>query len=246
VPGEFCWINMLTPDPAGACAFFGELLGWTFAEMPGMGYSIKVTDRPIGGLFDLAHPNTPSGTPPLIGVMVKVESADRASEKVAVLGGTKKPPFDIMEQGRMAVCFDPTGAEFDVWEPKKGPGMDVDGAVPGAPSWFEAHTSDVDETAKFYTALFGWTAEPQSIPAGKYTSFRLGREYVRGVAERTGNGDKHHWVTYFTVADVNEAARTAERLGGMVRVPAQRAGDRSLLGITSRQGVPFAVFEYGP
>ena len=26
----------------------------------------------------------------------------------------------------MAVCFDPNGAQFDVWEPKKSPGTDVD------------------------------------------------------------------------------------------------------------------------
>ena len=32
------------------------------------------------------------------------------SEKVAALGGTAKPAFDVGEQGRMAVCFDPNGA----------------------------------------------------------------------------------------------------------------------------------------
>jgi predicted enzyme related to lactoylglutathione lyase len=30
-PGEFCWINMLTPQPAEACTFFEKLLGWTYA-----------------------------------------------------------------------------------------------------------------------------------------------------------------------------------------------------------------------
>src|SRR6476660_8321176 len=106
-PGEFCWVNMLTPKPAEACAFFGELLGWTFAEMPGMGYTILVSGSPIGGLFDVNGPGTPEGTQPMIGVMVKVQSADETSAKVAALGGTGKPAFDIMEQGRMAVCFDP-------------------------------------------------------------------------------------------------------------------------------------------
>ena len=45
------------------------------------------------------------------GVMVKVENADAACDKVASLGGTTKPVFDIAAQGRMAVCFDPNGAE---------------------------------------------------------------------------------------------------------------------------------------
>jgi len=37
-----------------------------------------------------------------------------AAEKVSALGGTARPAFDIGDQGRMAVCFDPNGAEFDV------------------------------------------------------------------------------------------------------------------------------------
>ena len=247
-PGEFCWINMLTPQPADACAFFGELLGWTFGEIPGMGYSIQVSGRPVGGLFDLHGPNTPSGTPPLIGVMVKVESADRATAQVVELGGKAQPAFDVMEQGRMAVCFDPLGAEFDVWEPKKGPGMDVDPATHGAPSWFEVHTTDAKQTATFYSALFGWNAELQSIPGGTYTSFLRGRDYLAGALQITrGTGERRpHWLTYCTVADANETARAAERLGGTVRVPVQHAsGIGRFCGITSPQGVPFAVIQYG-
>ena len=42
----------------------------------------------------------------------------------------------------MAVCHDPAGAQFEVWEPKRMPGTDVDGALHGAQSWFETLTSD--------------------------------------------------------------------------------------------------------
>ena len=101
--------------------------------MPGMGHRVQVDGHDIGGLFDLAGPNTPPGMPPLIGVMVKVESADAAGEKVTALGGKAMPAFDIMDQGRMAVCFDPNGAQFDVWEPKKGPGTDVDTSLDRQP-----------------------------------------------------------------------------------------------------------------
>ena len=63
--GDFCWINMLTPNPAQAREFFGKLLGWTYVEMPGMGHRIQVGSRDIGGLFDLESPQTPKGMPPL-------------------------------------------------------------------------------------------------------------------------------------------------------------------------------------
>ncbi len=109
-PGEFCWINMLTPQPAEARAFFGRILGWSYFEMPGLGHGVRVGGRDVGGLFDLDGPNTPPGLKPHIGVMVKVDNADAVCEKVQALGGTAKPAFDIMEQGRMAVCNDPNGA----------------------------------------------------------------------------------------------------------------------------------------
>ena len=105
--GEFCWINMLTPQPAAARDFFGKLLGWTYVEMPGIGHRMQVGGRDIGGLFDLDGPNTPPGTPPYIGVMVRVDNADATCQKVASLGGRSMPTFDVMDQGRRAVCFDP-------------------------------------------------------------------------------------------------------------------------------------------
>ena len=59
--GEFCWINMLTPQPEQAREFFGQILGWSYFEMPGLGHGVKVAGRDIGGLFDLEGPNTPPG-----------------------------------------------------------------------------------------------------------------------------------------------------------------------------------------
>ena len=50
--GEFCWINMLTPEPRAACDFFATVLGWTYGDIPGMGYVVKAGGHEIGGLFD--------------------------------------------------------------------------------------------------------------------------------------------------------------------------------------------------
>ena len=71
--------------------FFGKLLGWTYSEIPGLGHSVEVGGCKIGGLFDLEGPNTPPGTKPHIGGLLKVENAEgrggaslaiRASEPV--------------------------------------------------------------------------------------------------------------------------------------------------------------------
>jgi predicted enzyme related to lactoylglutathione lyase len=245
--GEFCWINMLTPQPAEAREFFAELLGWTYAEIPGVGHLMQVGGRDIGGIFDLTGPRTPPGTPPLIGVMVKVESADAISAKVKSLGGKAKPAFDIMDQGRMAVCNDPNGAEFDVWEPKNMHGTDVDSTQHGAPSWFETLTTDVDRATKFYSALFGWTPEVKPMARYEYTVFKLGTDPVAGLMPIMPHMGKlaPHWATVFTVTDADEVAGKAVAPGAKLCVPVQDIpGVGRSCGITSPQGVTFYVIEY--
>jgi predicted enzyme related to lactoylglutathione lyase len=246
-PGDFCWINMLTPRPAEARAFFAALLGWQYREMPGMGHTILVEGRNIGGLFDLEGPNTPPGTPPLIGVMLKVVSADATYDKVRALGGQARPPLDIMDQGRMAVCFDPCGAEFDVWQPIKGPGTDADTTHHGAPSWFEGMTTDVDRVASFYAEVFGWTPEAMPLPGMRYTTFKQGERSVAGMMAITPDMGpmRPQWGTYFTVTDVDAAARLAVELDAKLCVPLTEVpGVGRFCGITSPQGVTFYVITY--
>jgi predicted enzyme related to lactoylglutathione lyase len=244
---DFCWINMLTPRPAEARAFFTALLGWTYREIPGLGHMILVDGRDIGGLFDLEGPNTPPGTPPLIGVMVKVASADATCEKVRALGGRAKPAFDIRDQGRMAECFDPSGAEFDLWQPMKSQGTDADTGHRGAPSWFEALTTDVNRGAAFYAELFGWTPEAMPLPGMRYTTFKQGDAYVAGMMAITPDMGPMppHWSTYFTVTDVDATARQAAELGAEVCVPVRDVpGVGRFCGIRSPQGVTFYVITY--
>ena len=227
---EVCWLNMLTPRPAEARSFFGALLGWTFADT-GMGGTILVDGRAIGGIFDLADPRTPSGTPPLIGLMVNVASADAAAEQVRALGGEAKTPFDIGPAGRMAVCHDPTGAEIDVWEARGLKGTDVDANAIGAPMWFEVTTSDVTRAARFYEALFRWTA---SADGSLITQARVPFGGVRHALAEP------HLATFFAVADVAETARRARGLGGEVVLVEDRLG-RQTAALRSPQGVPFHV-----
>ena len=245
--GDFCWINILTPQSDEARDFFGKLLGWTYSEMPGMGHMVQVGGSSIGGLFDLAGPGTPPGTPPGIGVMVKVDSADAIGEKAVALGGTAKPAFDIADKGRMAEIFDPNGAELDVWEPKTSGGMEADSSVHGAPSWFETMTTDVDRAAAFYSGLFGWAAEAMPMPGMTYTVFKHGSESIAGMMAITPEmgAMPPHWGSYFTVDDADEAARLAVELGATICVPLHDIPDVGrFCGINSPQGVMFYVIRY--
>jgi uncharacterized protein len=245
--GEFCWTNMLTPQPEAAKAFFGGLFGWTFKDMAGLGYVVRLDGRDIGGLFDLHGINTPKDARPGFGVMVKVDDADGAAAWLTALGGTHKEPFDIFTQGRMAVCHDPNGAEFDLWQPRKMAGFDVDARQHGAPTWFETLTSDTTRAIAFYEKMFGWTAKTSTMPGGiDYTVFsHEGRDVAGLMAIPEGMQFPPHWGVYFAVADIAASVATATTLGGTTCVPIRDIpGVGRFAGLISPQGVMFYVLQY--
>jgi len=246
-PGEFCWINIITPSPKESCDFFGKLLGWTFGDLPGMGYMVSVGESRIGGLFDLNAQNTPPGTMPGIGVMVKVDSADATVARVKALGGTAKEPFDIGPQGRMAECYDPAGANFDLWQPKVSPGTDVDSRAHGAPSWFETMSTDSVRATKFYADLFGWTPTTTSMGAFDYTTFQLEDLQLAGMMPITSDMGPipSHWGVYFTVHNADATATLAAELGGKVFIPPRDIPNVGrFCGLISPQGVRFYAIRY--
>ena len=246
--GEFCWVNIVTPQPTEAMAFFAKVLGWTFYDMPPYGHGVRVGGRDIGGLFDLNGESCPPELPPVIGVMVKVDDADTIGEKIRSLGGKAQPAFDIGDHGRMAICHDPNGAAFDIWQPITQPGTDADSTLPGAPSWSESLTSDVARATEFYTSLFGWTAEVKAMPGmDYYTVFRHDGVDIAGMMALPHPDIPPHWGTYFTVSDVGDAARLAQELGGTLYIPPMGIpGVGRFCGVISPQGVRFSAIQYLP
>jgi len=227
--------------------FFAQVLGWSFYEMPPYGHGIQVGGSDIGGLFDLNGSNCPPGLPAAIGVMVKVENADATCEKIRALGGKAEPAFDINDNGRMAVCHDPTGAAFDIWEAKAKPGTDVDPFLHGAPSWSECMSGDVARATAFYTELFGWKAEVMPMPGMDYTVFENQGAKIGGLMAFPKEGIPPHWGTYLTVNDADEAAQVAQKLGGEIFVPPMDIpGIGRFVGIMSPGGVRFYAIRYLP
>jgi predicted enzyme related to lactoylglutathione lyase len=182
--GEFCWFNLMTPQPAEARGFFGELFGWTYSEIPNVGHTVHLGGHKIGGFFENLAPDGRK-IDAHIGIMIKVDNADSAVIRAAAHGGSARPPFDVMGNLRMAVCTDPSGAMLDFWESKTEHGTDVDAALHGAPCWIELLTDDVDRATKFYGGLFGWTTEKMHPPGMEYTVFKRGTDGVGGAFQIT-------------------------------------------------------------
>jgi len=242
--GSFCWFNLLTPQAAAAREFFAALLGWTYTEMPGVGHTVQVADVEIGTLFDLSASGALDATPPHVGVTLRVDNTEAACRRVNALGGRASPAFDLMDQGRMAVCVDPGGAEFDIWEPKQRQKSEFEGRVHGAPGWFELTTSDSERTAVFYAGLFGWTSTSAGPSGSHYTLFNQGDTCVAGMSRNRSPMalTQAHWAAFFHVRDVESTLRKALELGATQTTPiVEVPGVGRFCSLTSPQGLEFRV-----
>ena len=112
-PGGVAWNEAAVDDPDGARAFYGQVFGFHFDEMPESGgYTTFATDdRPLGGLGG-HQPGSPKGWT----ACFSVSSVDGAVSKVESAGGKVTMAAMDTSFGRFAVVEDPWGAPFSVME----------------------------------------------------------------------------------------------------------------------------------
>lgn len=124
-PGTFVWNELMTPDADGAKKFYGELLGWSAADVqvqspegPFTYTLFKKDDRDCGGMMKMDGPMW-QGVPPHWMAYVEVADVDAAAAKVTALGGKVcVPPTDIPDIGRFCVINDPAGATLSLMTTK--------------------------------------------------------------------------------------------------------------------------------
>jgi len=248
-PGSFCWIELGTTDQNAAKRFYGSLLGWTATDSP-MGpnefYTMfSLEGRNTGACYGLKPEMRAQGVPPHWLLYVSVKNADDTAAKIAPAGGkVVAPPFDVMEFGRMAVCQDPVGATFAVWQPKAHHGMGIEG-VPGTLCWADLMAPDPAAAAKFYQAVFGWQAEPGKDNSG-YLHIKNGNQYIGGIppAEHRNPNAPPHWLPYLMVESCDASTAKAREAGAKVYVaPMSIEGVGRWSVVADPQGAVFALFE---
>ena len=97
----------------------------------------------------------------------------------------------------------------------------INGQPAGNFVWLELATTDQQAAKRFYTEMFGWTAQDFPMgPQSAYTMFSLG-ESLTGAAftlsepERAA-GLQSHWQLYVAVDDADATAERAKQLGATV------------------------------
>jgi predicted enzyme related to lactoylglutathione lyase len=113
--GSFCWETLVTPDPAGAIAFYGTVIGFGTGKTPnGEGTVFTAGDAMVADV----QPARPGG-PPYWATYVAVENAEATRDRAARLGGKiVVPRVDVPKVGIVCVVADPSGATLGLFQPE--------------------------------------------------------------------------------------------------------------------------------
>ena len=127
-PGSLSWTELYTSDAAAAKQFYGGVFGWQFGDMElpgGAGTYTLITpaglpeDRMHGGLMEVTTKDLSlANGRPYWHPVFAVADCDAAVAKVTENGGSvQMGPADAEGVGRLAVCLDPSNADFVVLTP---------------------------------------------------------------------------------------------------------------------------------
>lgn len=244
-PGTFSWVDLATTDPDDAKRFYGELLGWSYDDLPvgdGAVYSMcRLGDATVAAISCLQDDEREMGIPPHWNSYVTVEDADATAARAGELGGkVLVEPFDVMTAGRMAVLQDPAGGVVCVWAAR-----DSIGATrvnePGCLTWNDLMSTDLPAAQEFYGGLFGWRFE-EMAGSGYHVIFN-GERSNGGTMKTPAEGTPSFWYPYFAVESVDDAKARIESSGGRVSMGPEEVPQGRFVVAQDRQGAMFAVFE---
>jgi uncharacterized protein len=245
-PGQPLWVDLGTSDVADAKRFYTELFGWT-AHVSGDDYGGYTIFNLDGRAAAGAGPLFGEGQPTAWSTYISTDDVDETAMLVEDAGGkVLVPPFDVGVQGRMAACLDPAGAPFSVWQAGTMAGAEVLD-VPGALTWSELITRDVERSAAFYGHVFGWVARDSQAAGMPHLTWERGGRMIGGLQPMVGPGWPAdlaaHWMPYFAVRHCDETTDLARGLGGqIVRAPANVAMGRYAV-IEDPEGGIFSIME---
>ena len=186
--GVPCWVDTNQPDPEAAVAFYGGLFGWEFEDaMPADADERYYIARLDGGDVAAVGSQADGAPGPSWNTYIWVDSVDDAVSKVLAAGGlVMSKPFDVSDAGRLAVCTDPEGAAFCLWEARRHRGAQTVN-LPGSLNFNGLNTRDPERAKAFYGSVLGgarstWArpAVPGASRATASSSSRATRAYASG------------------------------------------------------------------
>jgi hypothetical protein len=247
--GIFCWVDLATTDPEAAKEFYTGLFGWEAEDIPtdvGTPYTMfQIEGKNVAALSAMTPDMQEQGAPPFWSSYIKHDDVDAVAAKATEADGTViMPPYDVMEEGRMAMIQDPGGAVFGVWQPRNHIGAELVNR-PNALVWNELQTRDGEAARAFYSKVFDWDDQ---VDENNYYVFKQDGRIHAGMLLMDESWDENippNWAVYFMVEDVDAATAKIQELGGQVLVPPTPAGEMGKFSVAQDpQGGVFTVMQF--
>lgn len=149
--GDPVWIELKTPDVAGAQDFYGEFFGWRFERFSTDRIMAFAGEHPVATLVERPVDEAQWR------VFLKVESISDATTQAASSRGHILLSPTSLDDGRSRFAFveDPAGGVVGLMETGEFPGF-VIGTDHGQPTWFEVGVRDFRAALRFYHDVVGW------------------------------------------------------------------------------------------
>lgn len=242
------WVDLQTPDPKAAQAFYGSIFGWTTTDLgpEAGGYAMfQHGGANVAGV----GPTMGEGQPPAWTSYVNVVDAEATVARATIAGATIfMEPTKIMEAGHMALFADPTGAVIGLWQAGQHKGADV-ANEPNTWCWNELDTRDTAKATSFYTHVFDWEAQSAGFEGMDYTEWKNAGNSIGGMMEMPAAvpaAVPAHWLVYFAVSDTDATVATAEKLGATTFVSATDIPPGRFAVLADPAGAMFAIIKMNP
>jgi uncharacterized protein len=244
------WIELASADAEASRSFYSKLFGWqveVIADPTYGGYGMaRIGAKDAAGIGPKMDPNAPTAWNLYIGT----EDIDGLAQRVGASGGTVvMAPFDVGDQGRMAVFQDPAGAFISAWQGARMGGFQTN--APNSFGWAELNARNVEKALPFYQQIFGWTVKRSEMGEGQppYNEFQIDGRSVAGAWEMNPMVPAEvpsYWQIYFEIDDVDATFRTALDLGAQeMLAPQDFPGGRFAI-VSDPQGASFGLLKTTP
>jgi uncharacterized protein len=235
------WVDIGTPDPVAALAFYAALFDWQGQDMGEEAGHYTIVSK--GGKQVAAISPAQDPGPPRWTTYINVDDLDSVAKAAEAAGGTIiVAPMDVMKAGRMAIFKDTSGAFIAAWQPGDHIGAELVNE-PGALIWDELSTSDLGKSKAFYSETFGW-----SWGGGdEYAEAQVGGRTIAAAMPRRPDMPAEvpdAWLVYFGSPDVDADVKKATDMGATALVPpTDIPGMGRFAVLTDPQGAVFAIYK---
>jgi predicted enzyme related to lactoylglutathione lyase len=120
--------------------------------------------------------------------------------------------------------------------------------APGTPSWVDLGSPDINASAEFYGALFGWDVPESENPeeTGGYRRAMLRDKSTAGMMPLMQEGQPPAWMTYVSVDDADATAAAVREAGGNVLAEPMDVLDLGRMAVFSDpSGAVFGIWQPG-